>query len=176
MTMPNRQSCTSTTYTFRHVAVAALVTTYRSHTYETMKCRLLLGILLNITPNHSRWDTNTNADERGVQIAVEVDTSDYTILSENDATWLPTNGRSSSPVMSLASNDIALLSIWSVFTSLASNYLPILITINSELSTINGPRRTYINLTKADLVRYAEARTNTLLKLANRPRRPSEKQ
>ena len=52
---------------------------------------------------------------------------------------------------------IALLSEWSVCTSLANDHLPILITINSELSTINGPRRTYINFKKADLARYAEA-------------------
>ena len=42
-------------------------------------------------------------------------------------------------------------------TSLASDHLPILITINSELSTIDGPRRTCINFMKADWVRYAEA-------------------
>ena len=37
------------------------------------------------------------------------------------------------------------------------NHLPILITINSELSTIDGPRRIYINFKKADWARYAEA-------------------
>ena len=39
--MPNRQNCTSTTSTFRHVAVAALVTTHRSRTSSaTTKCCL----------------------------------------------------------------------------------------------------------------------------------------
>ena len=37
------------------------------------------------------------------------------------------------------------------------DHLPILITINFELSTTDGPRRTYINFTKADWARYAEA-------------------
>ena len=46
---------------------------------------------------------------------------------------------------------------WSVSTSLASYHLSILITINSELSTIDGPRRTYINFKKADRARYSEA-------------------
>ena len=82
--------------------------------------------------------------------------ADYTILSENEATRLPTNGRFSSPDISLASNDIALLSVRSVSTFLASNNLPILCTINSEPSTIDGPRRSYINVKKADWVRYAE--------------------
>ena len=42
-------------------------------------------------------------------------------------------------------------------TSLASDHLPIFITIISELPTIDGPRRTYINFKKADWTRYAEA-------------------
>ena len=56
----------------------------------------------------------------------------------------------------MASNDIALLSDRSVSSSLASDHLPILITINSELSTIDGPRRTYINFKNADWARYVE--------------------
>ena len=81
----------------------------------------------------------------------------HIILNENEATRIPTNGRSTSPDNSLASNDIALLSDWTVSTSLASDHLPILITIISEQSTIDGPQRTYINFKKADRVRYAEA-------------------
>ena len=114
-------------------------------------------IVWDISAHHSRWDTNTNEDERGEQLADEIDAADYTILNENEATRLPTNCRSTSTDISLASNDIALLSDWSVSTSLASDHLPILITINSELSTIDGPRRTYINFRKADWVHYAEA-------------------
>ena len=106
---------------------------------------------------HSRWDTNTNEDERGEQLADEIDAAVYTILNKNEATRLPTNGRSTLADISLASNDIALLSDWSVSTSLASDHLPILITINSELSTIDVPRRTYINFKKADWERNAEA-------------------
>ena len=48
-------------------------------------------------------------DERGEQLADEIDAADNTILNENEATRLPTNGRSTSPDISLASNDIALL-------------------------------------------------------------------
>ena len=86
-----------------------------------------------------------------------MDTADYTIVNKNDATELPTNCRSTSPDISMASNVIALLPEWSVHTSLASDHLPILITINSELSAIYRPRRAYINYKKADWVRYAEA-------------------
>ena len=125
-----------------------------SNLLSNSKMSLIVG---DINAHHSRWDTNTSKDERGEQLAGEIDAADYTILNENEATWQPTYGRSTSPDICLASNDIGLLSDWSVSTSLASDHLPILITINSELSTIDGPRRTYINFKKADWACYAEA-------------------
>ena len=100
-----------------------------------------MSLIVGDTNAHlSRWDTNTSEDERGDQLADEIDAADYTILNENEATRLPTNGRSTSPDISLASNYIALLSYRSVSTSLARDHLPIHITIDSELSTIVGPR------------------------------------
>ena len=121
-------------------------------------CKKEMSLIVgDINAHHSRWDTNTNEDERGEQLADEIDAADYTILSENEATRLPTNGRSPSTDISLVSNDIVLLSDWSVSTSLASDHLPILITENSEFSTIDGPRQTHINFKKADWARYAEA-------------------
>ena len=122
--------------------------------------------------------TNTNDDKRGEQLADKISAADYTIPKENGAARLSTNGRSTSPYISKASNDVALLLDWSVTTSLASDNLPILITINSELSTIDGPRRTYINFKKANWARYAETcykylteagKTRTVKKLHNAP-------
>ena len=49
---PIANNCTSTTSTFHHVAVVALVTTHRSRTSSAAaKCRLLLGILMCFTPD-----------------------------------------------------------------------------------------------------------------------------
>ena len=79
-------------------------------------------IVEDINAHHSRWDTNTNEDERGEQLADEIDAANYTILNENEATRLPTNGRSTSPDICLDSNDIAILSDWSVSTSLANDH------------------------------------------------------
>ena len=57
---PIANNCTSTTSTFCHVAVAALVTTHRSRTSSaTTKCRLLLRILVRITPDGIRTQTKT---------------------------------------------------------------------------------------------------------------------
>ena len=109
-----------------------------AHLLSNNEMSLIVG---DINTHHSRWDMNTNEDEIGEQLADEIDTAVYTILNENEATRLTTNGRSTSPNISLTSNDIALLSDWSVSTSLASDHLSILITIKSELSRIDGPRR-----------------------------------
>ena len=114
-------------------------------------------IVVDINAHHSRLDTYINEDERGEQLADEINASHYTILNENEATRIPKIGLSTSPNISLASNDIALLSDWSLSASLASDHLPILITINSELSTIDGPRRAYISFKKADWARHAVA-------------------
>ena len=135
----------------------------------------------DINAHHSRLDTNTNDDERGEQLAGEIDAADYTSHSENEVTRLPTNDRSTSPDISSAFNDIAMLSDWSVSTSLDDDHLPIHTTINSQLHTIDGPRRTYINLKKADGHDMLNPATNTRLKLANqeqsnKPRRPSGNQ
>ena len=148
ITMPNRQqlhihsinipSCSSCS-ACHNASIAHLLSNY--------EMSLIVG---DINAHHSRWDANTNEEERGQQLAEEIDATDYTIPSENEATRQPTNGRTTSSDISLASNDIALLSDWSVSTSLTSDYLPILITINSELSTIDGHRRNYIKFTKSD--------------------------
>ena len=149
-----------------------------AHLLSNNEMSLIAG---DINAHHSRWDTNTNEDERSEQLADELDAAGYAILNENEATRLPTNGRSTSSNISLATNDIALLSDWSVSTSLASDHLTILITISSELSTIDGPRHTYINFKKRTGHAMLKPVTNTLLKLAkqelsNKPRRPSGKQ
>ena len=107
--------------------------------------------------HHTKLDTNTNEGERGRQLACEIDAADNTIHNENEARRLTTKGGAISPDFTLAYNVIALLSDWSVSTLLVSDHLPILITINSEMSTIDGPRRTYINIKKADWAGYYEA-------------------
>ena len=164
-------------YILPHSSCSAGHNTSISHLHNNNKMSLIVGI---INAHHSRWDMNTNEDERGEQLADKIDAADYTILSENEATWLQTNGRSTSPDISLASNDIALLSDWSVSTSQGSDHLSNLITIHSELSTIDGlskPTSTSRKRTGHVMLKPA---TNSWLELAkqelsNKPRRPSGK-
>ena len=140
ITMPNRQELhINNIYIPPHSSCSAGHNASIAHLLSNNK---MLLIVVDINAHHSRWDTNTNKDEEGEQLADKIHLADYTILNENEATRLPINGRSTSPDITLASNDIALLSDWSLSTSLASDHLPFLIAINSELSTIDGPRRT----------------------------------
>ena len=72
-----------------------------AHLLNNNEMSIIVG---DINAHHSRWDTNTNEDERGEQLANKIDATDYTILNENKAMRLPTNGRSTSPDISLNSN------------------------------------------------------------------------
>ena len=172
ITMLNRQQQhIHNIYIPPHSSCSAVHNASIAHLLCNNEMSLIVG---DINAHYPRWDTNTNEDERGEQLADEIDAADY----ENEATRIPTNGRSTSLDISLASNDIALLSDWSVSNSLASDHLSIFITINSELSTFDGPRRTYINFKKTDWARYAKSATNTWQNLAKhemsyKPSRPS---
>ena len=58
--MPNRQQLHVHNICIRQVAVAAQVTTYRSRSSSTStKCRLLLGILMRVTPDRIGTQTRT---------------------------------------------------------------------------------------------------------------------
>ena len=70
-----------------------------AHLFSNNKMSLIVG---DINVHHSGWDTNTNEDKRGEQLTDKINAAGYTILSEDEATWLPTNGRSTSPDISLA--------------------------------------------------------------------------
>ena len=126
----------------------------------------MLLIVWDINAQHSRWDTKTNEDERGEQLADEIDAADYTILNENEAKRLPTTGRSTSPDICLASNDTALLSDLPVSTSLDSDH----VSSSSpsapncpQLMGIGEPTSTARKRTGHVMLRPA---TNALLKLA----------
>ena len=149
-----------------------------AHLLCSNEMSLIVG---DINAQLSRWDTNKNEDGRGEQLADDIDAADCTILNDNEATRLPSNGRSTSPDTSLASNDIALLTDWSVSTSLASDHLPILITLTSNCLRLVGlvePTSTSRKWTWHVMLNPATSNLLNLAKqeLSNKPRRPSGKQ
>ena len=164
--IPPRSSCSAD----RNASIAQIL--------SNIEISLIVG---DINAHHSRWDTNTNEDERGEQQADKIDATDYTIPDENEATRLPTNGRSTSPDISLASNDIALQLDWSVSTSLASDICPCSSPSTPNCQRLMGlvePTSTSRKRTGHAMLKPA---ANTWLKLAkqelsNKPRRPLGKQ
>ena len=76
--IPPRGSCSAS----RNASIA--------HILSNNEISLIVG---DIKAHQSRWNTNTNEDESGEQLTDEIDAADYTILTENEATRLPTNGR-----------------------------------------------------------------------------------
>ena len=93
----------------------------------------ILHIVGDINAHQSRWNANTNENERSEQPAVEIDTAYNTI--PNGATRLPTNGRSTS-----------LDKIWPPMTSHYYQtgqfppHWPAIICSSSSPSTANCPR------------------------------------
>ena len=154
ITIPNRQQLH-----IHHIPISPRSSCSAGHNASTVhlpsnnEMSLIVG---DIIAHHSKLDTNANEDERDEQLADEIDTAECTLPNESEATRLPTNGRSISPDISLASNNTALLSDCPVSASLAGDHLPILITINSELSMIDGPLQAFINFKKTDWACNAE--------------------
>ena len=88
ITMPNRQQL--------HIYIPPRSSCSAGHnaSIANLLCNNEMSLIVgDINAHHSRLETNTNEDERGEQLADEIDAADYTILNENEATRLPTNGR-----------------------------------------------------------------------------------
>ena len=128
ITMPNRQQLHIHNI---YIPPRSSCSTGHNASIAHLMCNNEMSLIVgDINAHRSGWDANTNGDERDEQLADEIDAADYTILNENEATRLPTNGRSTSSDICLASNGITLLSDWLVNTSLTSGHSIILITIN----------------------------------------------
>ena len=83
-TMPNRQQLhIHNIYIPLRGSCSAVHNTSIVHLLCNNKMSLILG---DINAHHSRWDTNTDEEERGKQLADKIDSAGYTILNENEAT------------------------------------------------------------------------------------------
>ena len=77
-------------------------------------------------------------------------------LSHPPATRLPGNADPSSPDVSLASPSLITSSDWQTQTTLSSDHLPILIRLQTTVTTSPALHRTFVNLKKANWVRYRQ--------------------
>ena len=85
--MPNRQQLhIHNIYIPPHSSCSGGHNASITHLLSNNEMSFIVG---DIYAHHSRWDANTNEDERGEQLAEEIDAADYTILTVNEATRLP---------------------------------------------------------------------------------------
>ena len=99
-------------------------------------------ILGDFNAYHPSWYSRST--ER--KMADSINGSDYGILNWDSPTRVPPNAEPSSPDVSLASASLITSCSWQTLSTLSSDHLPILITLQMKTPSNPGLRRTYVNL------------------------------
>ena len=120
-------------------------------------------ILGDFNAHHSSWHSSST-DTRGTHLENSISGSDFGILNWDSPTRLPSNAASSSPDVSLASSSLITSSDWQTKTTLGSDHLPILISLQMMPSSSPSLHRSYVNLKKADWPRYTQEIEDNLSK------------
>ena len=108
-------------------------------------------------------------DARGSDFADEIGNSNLGTLNDESPTRLPSNGQSSSPDISMASLSLLPYASWETKTSLGSDHLPIVITLQTDIKPITSENRTFINFRKADWEKFEEETEIEFEKLSPAP-------
>ena len=109
---------------------------------------LLLG---DFNAHHSSWHSSST-DTRGTNLENTING----ILNWDTPTRLPGNATPSSPDVSLASASLITSSNWQTKTTMGSDHLPILISLQMAPSSTPSLHRNYVNLKKANWERYSK--------------------
>ena len=83
-------------------------------------------------------------------LAEEIGSSNLGVLNSEKPTRLPSNGRPTSPDISLASPSLLPVSDWDTHTTFSSDHLPITITISAKIEKSFSERKTFTNFNLAD--------------------------
>ena len=113
---------------------------------------LLLG---DFDAHHSSWHSS-NIDTRGSKLESTITGTNFGILNWDTPTRLPSNASPSSPDISLASASLITSTNWQTKTTLGSDHLPILISLQMAPSSIPSLHRNYVNLKKENWERYSK--------------------
>ena len=103
-------------------------------------------ILGDFNAHHSSWYSGST-DSRGTML---VSGSNFGILNWDSPTRLPWNAYPSSPDVSLASVSLITSTNWQTKTNLGSDHLPILISLQMDVTINPIQHRSSINLKKAN--------------------------
>ena len=124
-------------------------------------------ILGDFNAHHSSW-YSSSTDTRGTMLESMVSGSNFGILNWNSPTRLPGNANPSSPDVSLASASLITSTNWQTKTNLGSGHLPILISLQMEVSITPIQHRTSINMKTANWDRYSREIEDKLSKRRGR--------
>ena len=112
-------------------------------------------VLGDFNDHHSVWHSRTT-DTRCRQLADSISIYGFAVLNTHSPTRLPGNSDPSSPDVSLASASLITLSEWQTHTIMGSDYLPILIKLQTTDTSSPARHRTRNNLRKADWAGYRQ--------------------
>ena len=111
-------------------------------------------ILGDFNAQHFSW-YSSSTDTRGTMLESMVSGSNFGILNWDSPTRLPGNANPSSPDVSLASVSLITSTNWQTKTNLGSDHLPILVSLQMDVTIIPIQHCTSINLKKANWDRYS---------------------
>ena len=113
---------------------------------------LLLG---DFNAHHSSWHSSSD-DTRGTNLENTINGTNFGILNCDTPTRLPSNATPSSPDVSLASASLITSSNCQTKTTMSSDHLPILISLQMAPSSTPSLHQNYVNLKKANWERYSK--------------------
>ena len=125
-------------------------------------------ILGDFNAHHSSW-YSSSTDSRGNMLESMVSGSNFGILNWDSPTRLPGNASPSSSDVSLASASLITYINWQTKTNLGSDHLPILISLQMDVTINTIEHRSSINIKKANWDRYSREIEDKLEKDGLRP-------
>ena len=104
----------------------------------------------DVNAHRSTWRSALVEDTRGQLLADTLDSKTCVVLNGDEPTRAASNGRLSSPDITIASASFQTTANWSTETSLNSDHKPIIVELQIQEPNVNSERRKYVNFAKAD--------------------------
>ncbi|XP_036317365.1 uncharacterized protein LOC118732343, partial [Rhagoletis pomonella] len=114
--------------------------------------RLVVG---DFNAHHDLWHSSLANDRRGNSLAEQIDDSTFCTMNDDAPTRI-VGSCSNSPDVTIASAGLINSISWRPMLTLASDHLPIIISINKPTDFAPADHRTYTNFNKADWNGFAE--------------------
>ncbi|XP_054088729.1 uncharacterized protein LOC128922414 [Zeugodacus cucurbitae] len=123
--------------------------------------RLVLG---DFNARHDLWHSCLSNDRRGMELAEQIDDSTFCTINDEAPTRIMSTC-SSSPDITIASGGLINSVTWRPMLTLASDHLPLIISIEKPPDFISADNRTYVNFNKANWDGFTEFTENAFAAL-----------